>query len=97
MNISKPHETVGIVWYTKEEWGKMKDICTDKERFEDTYEAWEAMVNRTIADMKKEGLICKKIFVDSEEFLSWCKSSSNPLDASSRSRFIVEKEMGAER
>jgi|GEM_PF-3314195 len=29
-----------LVWYTKEEWEKMKKICEDPEVFEDSYEEW---------------------------------------------------------
>ena len=97
MSNPKSFENVGVVWYTKDEWGKMKDICIDKERFEETYEDWEAMVARTVAEMKKAGLKAIKVYVTADEFRDWCAHYSYPMDASSRSRFIVEKEMGAER
>lgn len=97
MNTSKPHENVGVVWYTEEEWGKMKNLCADKDHFEETYEEWAAMATRALADMKKAGLMGKKVFVGADEFKNWCAAYSLPLTASSRSEYVLEKSVGAER
>ncbi len=34
MNAKKDFSNVGIVWYTKEEWQKMKEISSDWESLE---------------------------------------------------------------
>ena len=90
--MKKPKENinVGIVWYTKEEWEKMKSISVDSERLENSFQEWEAMAQKTLVDMKSTGITGEKVFIKAEEFFIWCKIHSVPVDASSRSRYVSE-------
>ena len=90
MNDPKRVENIGIVWYTVEEWGKMKDISSDSERLEDSFTEWESMAQKILNDMKAAGIVGTKVFVKAEEFFVWCKIHSLPADAASRSRYVSE-------
>ncbi|MHB8581440.1 MAG: hypothetical protein ACYDA4_16470 [Ignavibacteriaceae bacterium] len=90
MKKPKKNTNVGIVWYTEGEWEKMKQISIDSERLENSFQEWEEMALKTLADMKATGIIGTKVFIKAEEFLIWCKIHSLPVDASSRSRYISE-------
>ncbi|MHB8906052.1 MAG: hypothetical protein ACYC6D_08000 [Melioribacteraceae bacterium] len=81
---------IGIVWYTEEEWRKMKVISSDSEIFEDSFKEWEEMALKTLVDMKATGIVGTKVFIKSDEFIVWCKINSLPLNASSRSKYITE-------
>lgn len=91
MNIAKSFETVNVCWYKKEEWKKMKSVCADSYKLEDTFEEWEQMVTNTLHEMKKAGLIGKKVYINTDDFVAWCAIYNLPLDAASRSRFILEQ------
>lgn len=88
MEKKKNIVNVGIVWYSKEEWEKMKQISIDSERQEASFKEWEKMAQKTLADMKATGIVGTKVLIKSEEFLLWCKIHSLPLDASSRSEYV---------
>jgi hypothetical protein len=90
MNAKKDFSNVGIVWYTKEEWQKMKEISSDSERFENTFKEWEQMANKSLIDMKASGIVAQKVFIKTDEFIVWCKIHSLSFDASSRSKYITE-------
>ncbi|MBI3124349.1 MAG: hypothetical protein HYZ10_08085 [Ignavibacteriales bacterium] len=90
MKQKEEHYNIGVVWYTEEEWSKIKSISSDSEIFEDSYKEWEEMALETLVDMKVTGIIGTKVFIKSDEFIVWCKIHSLPLDASSRSRYVSE-------
>lgn len=81
---------IGIVWYTEEEWRKMKAISSDSEIFEDSFKEWEEMAIKTIVDMKANGIVGTKVFIKSDEFIVWCKIHSLPKDAASRSKYVTD-------
>lgn len=83
-------QNIGIVWYTEDEWKKMKEISVDSERLENSFKEWEEMVRKTLADMKATGILGTKVFIKAEEFFIWCKIHSLPVDASSRSKYVSE-------
>ena len=90
MKANKESINVGIVWYKKNEWQKMKEISSDAEIFENSFKEWEQMANKSLLDMKASGIIAKKVFIKADDFFVWCKIHSLPFDASSRSKYITE-------
>ncbi|MCL4549836.1 MAG: hypothetical protein M1495_14850 [Bacteroidetes bacterium] len=90
MKLHNQHSNIGIVWYSKEEWEKMKQISIDSERLEASFEQWEKMAQKTLFEMKATGIIGTKVLIKSEDFLVWCKIHSLPLDAASRSEYVSE-------
>ena len=84
------HSNIGIVWYTKIEWEKMKEISSDSERLENSFEEWGKISEKALRDMKANGLIVEKVFIKTNEFSIWCKIHSMPVDAASRSRYVSE-------
>jgi hypothetical protein len=90
MNAKKDFGNVGIVWYTKEEWQKMKEISSDAEILENSFKEWEQMANKSLVDMKASGIFAQKVFIKTDEFIVWCKIHSLPFDASSRSKYITK-------
>ncbi len=90
MKKQEDSQNIGIVWYTKAEWEKMKKISVDSERLEDSFREWEEMAVKTLTDMKATGINGTKVFIKTEEFLIWCKIHSLPVDASSRSKYVSE-------
>ncbi len=81
---------VGIVWYTEEELGKMKNISVDSELLENSFQEWKEMAEKTFADMKSTGIIGEKVSIKTEEFSIWCKIHSVLVDSSSRSKYVSE-------
>ena len=90
MNPKQSNSNIGIVWYTKEEWLKMKEISIDSQIFEKSFKEWEQMANKTLINMKTSGIVATKVFIKTDEFILWCKIHSLPLDASSRSYYVSE-------
>jgi uncharacterized membrane protein len=83
--------TVGVAWYTEEDWREMKAAATDPERFEESHAEWIAMAIEAVADLRKAGVNTVKVFVITAELLPWCLVRGKPNNAASRAEFVAEK------
>ncbi len=90
MNRQNVSENVGLVWYSEDEWKKMKEVSVDSERLENSFKEWEKMALKTLNEMSAVGLRGKKVYVKTDEFILWCKIKSFPLDRASRSKYVSE-------
>ncbi len=90
----REHKTshVGVAWYTADEWAKVKSTAADPQRFEATFPEWEAMAERTLANLREAGVLAVKSFIVAEELLAWCRETGQVNDASARSQFVSEQE-----
>jgi hypothetical protein len=48
--------SVGVTWYTEDQWQLVKDSATDPERFEETYAEWLKMAEDACKTMLAAGM-----------------------------------------
>jgi hypothetical protein len=87
----KTTANAGVVWYTEENWGQIKALATDPERFEATYAEWHEIVTVAIANLQKAGVNAVKCFVSPDELMAWCLLCGKPNNAASRAEFVSQK------
>jgi hypothetical protein len=88
MNKQNIFVNVGLVWYSEDEWEKMKQISVDSERLENSFDEWEKMAQNKLAEMRAVGLVGKKVYIRTDDFFIWCKINSLPLNSTSRSKYV---------
>ena len=81
---------MGVCWYTPEEFIKMKQIASDKNRFEDTYEEWLEVAEKTLEDLKKREVNPRKVYVKTGDFRWWCEKNSLAPDGAARTKYVAE-------
>ena len=69
-----------IAWYSQDQWN-----------IEDTYEEWKANAEKALRDSQNAGISVRKVQIDVDELLAWCKSKNIPVDRASRSEFAIEQ------
>ncbi len=79
---------IGIAWYSREGWERMRAVAADPDSFENSYEAWLAMITRSLKDLESQGVIPEKVELDANRVAAWCKERGRPIDASSRSEYV---------
>ncbi|MEP6820350.1 MAG: hypothetical protein ABJA18_12515, partial [bacterium] len=82
---------VGFAWYRPQQWQRVRDISSDADEMEDTYEAWLRLAEEKRAELIAGGLRVEKIDVDSEQLVLWCNEQGLEVNAQARSRYAVEK------
>jgi hypothetical protein len=83
---------VSVTWYADEQaWSEMKSAARDPDLFELSFAEWEAMANKTFAQLKQSGINVVKYKVVPSEFLAWCLAHGKENNAASRSEFVAQK------
>ena len=82
--------TIGVGWYTEENWTRIKATAVDPERFESTFGEWTAMAEGALADLKGS-LYPTRVHIDADEFASWCAEHGKENSAATRAEFVSGK------
>jgi hypothetical protein len=90
-NESKQKMVVGFAWYRPAQWQRVRDISSDAEDLEDTYEEWLRLAEQKLTELKAGGLRVEMVEVDSEQLILWCNERGLEINAQARSRYAAEK------
>lgn len=80
-----------VAWYTPEQYKRLLQVAEDRDNLEETYEEWKATAEETLPEFEKQGVLVRKVYIDVEELVAWCKSHSRPIDGASRTVFVADK------
>ena len=81
----------GIAGYSRDQWELLKQVVSDPGNIEDTYEEWLSNAENALRDYIQPGMKTRRVHIDVEALVDWCKSKSLPVDGASRSEFATEK------
>lgn len=87
---SKSIEVLGIAWYKPQQWERLLQISTDRDKLETTYEEWIQFAKKSVREMQEIGIRTKKIVVDTEKLLLWCNQHKYKVDAEARSFYVAD-------
>lgn len=80
---------VGVVWYTQEEWARVKAAAVDPERFEDSFQEWTQVANAALKNLLAVGIVGTPFMVQADELLAWCLARGKPNNAAARAEFVT--------
>ena len=80
----------GAVWYSEENWRKVKASAIDPERFEASYTEWLLMASNMFQNFADQGMKAEKVCVDANAFLAWCLAHAKKNEAAARSDYVAE-------
>ncbi len=82
---------VGIGFYKREQWQRLRDTASDAHILESSYDDWLDVLDASIAKIQAHGLEPELVEVDVEDLLTFCKKKGLPNTADTRAKFISEK------
>lgn len=82
---------VGCAWYRRDQWQRLREISSDPEKLEQSYEEWVGNAERAIEGMREAGMRVEKVDVDVEELLAWCQTQGVEVDASARAHYAAQQ------
>lgn len=85
---------VGIAWYRREHYARLRNLFRDGRKLPATYDKWLKAANRTLDRYRDQGVIAVKVPIDPEQFPRWCEANGLDVDAQARMRYasLVAKE-----
>ena len=82
---------LGVAWYRKEQWERLREVSVDSDMLEAKYEEWKMNAELGLRRLEKTGILVRKVDVDLEELLHWCNAQKRPVDGEARSLFAAAK------
>jgi hypothetical protein len=82
---------LGIAWYRREQWDRLRDVSVDSEFLEKTWDEWVANARERFIEMSIAGFRAERIDVDVERLIQWCRSNRRLLDGEARAEYVTQK------
>ena len=89
--LRSPDVMSGIAWYREQQWSRLLEVAADSAELERTYDEWHAVAKQAALDCARAGVWTRKVEVDVDELVAWCRLQGRPVDAKARSVFVAEK------
>jgi hypothetical protein len=81
---------VGIAWYKREDYERLKLLFTDGDKLHATYDDWLNGAERLLNQLRRDGQAFQKVYIDPDTFPGWCAARGLDVDAKARVRFSSE-------
>jgi len=78
-----------LCWYQSDQWEILKQMATDKEILDDSYEDWRSNANKAIAEIQSQGKNVQKISINVERLVAWCEQEGLENTLATRTQYAV--------
>jgi hypothetical protein len=80
---------VAFAWYREEDWGRLRELASDVDALEESYEEWLENAKRSVASLRSSGIVVKKVLVDVEAAEAWSRQWRRPFNSAARAGFVA--------
>ncbi len=85
--ISPAVRAVGMAWYRRADYTRIKQVMVDSEKLPTTFDKWQTLAEKGEQQLKAKGHLVIRVHIDPEEFVAWCASNNCEVDADGRMAF----------
>jgi len=89
--VSDSDTITGIAWYRRDQWARLRELAADADRLEEEFEDWLAGAQKTIVRMTTTGGRVRRVDIDLDDLVRWCRHEGRPLDSAARAAFAAER------
>ena len=89
--MTETNSVTGVAWYRREDWSRLREIASDRTNLDDSYEAWLAGAQKTLLDLAIAGVAARRVSVDVEALVRWCRAEGRPVDSAARAAFVADR------
>jgi len=89
--VTETNSVTGVAWYRREDWSRLREIASDRTNLDDSYEAWLAGAQKTLLDLAVAGVAARRVSVDIEALVRWCRAEGRPVDGAARAAFVADQ------
>ena len=82
-------QVIGAAVYREEQWERLVELSIDREKLSESFQSWKESFEKTITQLKEQGLNVRKVDVDVEELNDWCRGRNIELNGEARSQYAA--------
>lgn len=81
---------LGLAWYSREAWERLREIVDDRDALDDTYEDWERQALAMIRNLEAVGRPIRKVPIDIDALVAWCRERKCRNDMAARAEYVSD-------
>lgn len=81
---------VGIAWYRREDYERIRAIMDDRDKLPATFDEWLQAAEELERNLERAGHIVERVYIDPDAFAEWCRLRRLDIDSQARMRFSNE-------
>ena len=81
---------LGLAWYTREGWKRLRELADDRDALDDTFEDWERGALGAIRELESAGRKIRKVPIDIDALVVWCRERGRALDSAARAEYVSD-------
>ncbi|MCM2569731.1 hypothetical protein NAT65_01425 [Achromobacter xylosoxidans] len=83
----RPVVALGMSWYSRENYERVKALSDDPEVFPNTFDSWQKLAQAGFDKFTAQGHLVIKADINPETFPQWCRDNGHRVDAKGRIAF----------
>jgi hypothetical protein len=87
LKIPVKPQAVGIAWYSKENYLRLRSLFEDGDKLHPTFGEWREAALSTKKRIEQDGGVVYCVDIDPETFVAWCKAEKMGLNAEARNKY----------
>lgn len=80
-----------VSWYRRDSYPLIREVMDDKDAFPHDFDEWEKNAESERATAKREGVIVTPIFLDPDEFITFCNEQNISPNSAARAKFVMSR------
>ena len=84
-----PEAQLGLAWYTRAGWERLRELAADRDALDDSFEDWERGALAAIGELKAAGREVRKVPIDVEALAVWRAHHGRQLDGAARAAYVT--------
>jgi len=86
-----PARRIGLPWYGREDYARIREMMVDRHNLAPTYDAWLAAAENNESVGKQAGLHIDRIMIEPEAFARWCAGKGLEPGSAARMQYVAEQ------
>ena len=85
-----PPRKVGLPWYSREDYPRLRELMSDRHKLAPTYDAWLASAENNENVGRQAGLAMVRVRIEPDAFARWCQEKGLEPNGGARVTYVAE-------
>jgi len=81
---------VAIAWYDRKSFSQLRELASDPEALDESYEAWLSSAESTLRQLQEQGLAAFRFPLDVAAAAAWAREQGRPFNGAARAEYVTE-------
>jgi hypothetical protein len=81
---------VGLPWYRRSDYQRIREIMLDGDIFEPTFDKWQGLAEKAERKFKARGQRPHRAIIEPDKFIAWCAANGREVDAHGRTGYAAD-------